>query len=106
MVKYAAAAHIHTMSLTISIIDSITHLIFKNGSPATLKKALSKNVFIINLLWVSRCKREGKRLAEKDFVIERPQGLALAGKKRRKSMEPGKVRALEPLHPSCKFLDH
>ncbi|KAL7310738.1 hypothetical protein PS15m_010202 [Mucor circinelloides] len=74
--------------------DSITHLIFKNGSPATLKKAMSKNVFIINLLWISRCKREGKRLPEKDFIIERPQGLVIAGKKRRKSMEPGKVRAL------------
>lgn len=83
--------------------DSITHLIFKNGSPATLKKALSKNVFILNLLWISRCKREGRRVEEKDFIIERPQGLVLAGKKRRKSMEPGKVRALvmnELMQPS------
>ncbi|OBZ85312.1 hypothetical protein A0J61_06642 [Choanephora cucurbitarum] len=61
--------------------DSVTHLIFKNGSPATLKKAISKNVFIINLLWISRC-------------------LVLAGKKRRKSMEPGKVRALGALETS------
>lgn len=66
---------------------------------------MSKNVFIINLLWISRCKREGKRLPEKDFIIERPQGLVLAGKKRRKSMEPGKVRALVDLEPSRKF-DH
>ncbi|CEP16988.1 hypothetical protein [Parasitella parasitica] len=74
----------------------------KNGSPATLKKAMSKNVFIINLLWISRCKREGKRLPEKDFLIEQPQGLVIAGKKRRKSMEPGKVRALvlNELEPS------
>jgi hypothetical protein len=79
-------------------------LIFKNGSPATLKKALSKNAFIINLLWISRCKREGKRLPEKEFIIERPQGLVLAGKKRRKSMEPGKVRALVDLEPSRKFI--
>lgn len=82
-------------------------MIFKNGSPATLKKALSKKVFIINLLWISRCKREGKRVAEKDFIVERPQGLVLAGKKRRKSMEPGKVRALvmnELMQPSCKYI--
>jgi hypothetical protein len=87
------------------VIDSVTHLIFKNGSPATLKKALSKNIFIINLLWISRCKTQGKRVPEKDFIIERPQGLVLAGKKRRKSMEPGKVRALvmnELMQPSCK----
>ncbi|CAO3613045.1 unnamed protein product [Mucor hiemalis] len=47
--------------------------------------------------------QEGKRVAEKDFIIERPQGLVLAGKKRRKSMEPGKVRALvmnELMQPS------
>ena len=88
---------IHLFNLLKPLIyyaDSITHLIFKNGSPATLKKAMSKNVFIINLLWISKCKREGKRLPEKDFIIERPQGLVIAGKKRRKSMEPGKVRAL------------
>ncbi|KAG0765232.1 hypothetical protein G6F57_004926 [Rhizopus arrhizus] len=79
--------------------DSCTHLIFKNGSPATIKKALSKNVHIINLLWISRCKKEGKRLSEKDFIIERPQSLVLAAKKRRKSMEPSKVRALGADHP-------
>lgn len=76
-------------------LDSVTHLIFKNGSPTTLKKALGKDVFIINLLWISRCKQEGRRLPEKDFLIERPQGLVLTGKKRRKSMEPSKVRALD-----------
>lgn len=91
------------------LLDSCTHLIFKNGSPATLKKALSKNVFIINLLWISRCKKEGRRLSEKEFIIERPQGLVLAGKKRRKSMEPSKVRALgsnDHLEPSSKDYKH
>ena len=75
--------------------DSITHLIFKNGSTTTLRKALTtKHVSIVNLLWIGRCKREGKRLPEKDFLIDRPQSIALAGSKRRKSMEPGKVRGL------------
>ncbi|KAI9254081.1 hypothetical protein BY458DRAFT_521436 [Sporodiniella umbellata] len=74
--------------------DSCTHLIFKNGSPATVKKALSRNAHIINLLWISRCKKEGKRLAEEDFAIERPQTLVLSSKKKRKSMEPCKVKAL------------
>ncbi|KAI9491782.1 hypothetical protein BDB00DRAFT_472675 [Zychaea mexicana] len=75
--------------------DSITHLIFKNGSTATLRKALGKKVLIVNLLWITYCKREGRRLAEKDFLIDRPQGLIMSAKKRRKSMEPGKVKALE-----------
>ncbi|KAI8148743.1 hypothetical protein BJV82DRAFT_197021 [Fennellomyces sp. T-0311] len=74
--------------------DSITHLIFKNGSNATLRKALGKNIIIVNLLWITYCKREGKRLSEKDFLIDRPQGIILSAKKRRKSMEPGKVKAL------------
>lgn len=88
-----------------STIDSVTHLVFKNGSPATLKKAMSKNIFIINLLWISNCKREGKKVAEHEYMIDKPQGLLVtSGKKRRKSMEPGKVRALvmEELLQPCK----
>lgn len=78
-----------------TLIDSITHLIFKNGSPATLKKAMTKNVFIVSLLWISSCKRQDKRVLENDFMIDKSQGLLVTtGKKRRKSMEPGKVRAL------------
>ncbi|KAI9251905.1 hypothetical protein BDA99DRAFT_185480 [Phascolomyces articulosus] len=75
--------------------DSITHLIYKNGSTATLRKALGKKVVIVNLLWITRCKSEGKRLSEKEFLIDRPQGIIMSAKKRRKSMEPGKVKALE-----------
>ncbi|KAI9363261.1 hypothetical protein BD770DRAFT_215258 [Pilaira anomala] len=75
--------------------DSITHLIFKNGSPSTLKKAMAKNVFIVSLLWISSCKRKGERVPEKEFMIDKSQGLVVTtGKKRRKSMEPSKVRAL------------
>ncbi|KAI8968341.1 hypothetical protein BDF20DRAFT_175362 [Mycotypha africana] len=80
--------------------DSVTHLVYKNGSAATLKKAMSKDVFIVNLLWVSRCKREGKRLPEADFLIEKPQGLVLTGTKKRKSMEPGKVKPLNDVEPT------
>ncbi|KAJ8663992.1 hypothetical protein O0I10_000268 [Lichtheimia ornata] len=82
--------------------DSVTHLVFKNGSNATLKKALSKKIHIVNLLWITRCKREGRRLEEKEFLIESPQGIVLAGKKRRKSMEPGKVKALNEEEASDK----
>ena len=48
-------------------------------------------------------------MSEKEFIIERPQGLVLAGKKRRKSMEPSKVRALgsnDHLEPSSKDYKH
>jgi hypothetical protein len=60
-----------------------------------------------------RCKKEGRRLDEKEYIIEKPQGLVLTGTKRRKSMEPGKVRALalngqdsDLLEPSSKCFHH
>lgn len=84
-------------------VDSITHLVFKNGSPSTLKKAMAKNVFIVSLLWISSCKRKGERVPEKEFMIDKSHGLVVTtGKKRRKSMEPSKVRALV-MNESCKL---
>ncbi|ORZ01495.1 hypothetical protein BCR43DRAFT_487021 [Syncephalastrum racemosum] len=79
-----------------TIADSVTHLVFKNGSPATLRKALGKKIHVVNLLWITRCKREGRRFDESNFAIEGPQGLMMASKRRRKSMDPGKVEALTP----------
>lgn len=40
-------------------------------------------------------------MEEKEFLIESPQGIVLAGKKRRKSMEPGKVKALNEGMCAC-----
>lgn len=44
--------------------------------------------------WELRCRSEGRRLDEKEFIIDRPQVLSLSGRRRRKSMEPGKVLPL------------
>ncbi|CAO3646781.1 unnamed protein product [Cunninghamella blakesleeana] len=74
--------------------DNVTHLIFKNGSSNNIKKALSKKCKIVNLLWITNCKCQGKRLPEEKYLIDQPESLALSGSKKRKSMEPGKVKAL------------
>ncbi|KAI8076868.1 uncharacterized protein BX664DRAFT_389588 [Halteromyces radiatus] len=74
--------------------DSVTHLVYKNGSAINVKKALQKDCKIVNLLWITNCKSEGKRLPEDKYLIKQPENLLLAGSKRRKSMEPGRVKAL------------
>ncbi|ORZ15071.1 hypothetical protein BCR42DRAFT_416340 [Absidia repens] len=74
--------------------DTVTHLIYKNGSAINVKKALHNKCKIVNLLWITNCKSQGKRLPEDKYLIDRPENLVLAGAKRRKSMEPGRVKAL------------
>ncbi|CAO3622377.1 unnamed protein product [Cunninghamella echinulata] len=74
--------------------DNVTHLIYKNGSPSSLKKALGKKCKIVNLLWITNCKCQGKRLPEEKYLIDQAENLALSGPKKRRSMEPGKVKAL------------
>ncbi|KAL0093747.1 hypothetical protein F4703DRAFT_1831295 [Phycomyces blakesleeanus] len=75
--------------------DSITHLIFKNGSTNILRKARARNIFIVNLAWITRCRQNQCRMPEKDFPVEGINNILLTGGvKRRKSMEPGRVRAL------------
>ncbi|KAI8329072.1 hypothetical protein BC941DRAFT_518977 [Chlamydoabsidia padenii] len=74
--------------------ESVTHLIYKNGSAINVRKALHNNCKIVNLLWITNCKSQGKRLPEDNYLIHQPENLLLAGSKRRKSMEPGRVKAL------------
>ncbi|KAI9021688.1 hypothetical protein CLU79DRAFT_752806 [Phycomyces nitens] len=75
--------------------DSITHLIFKNGSSTILRKARAKKIYIVNLAWITRCRQNKCRMPEKDFPVEGIDNILLTGGvKRRKSMEPGRVRAL------------
>jgi trans-2-enoyl-CoA reductase len=72
----------------------VTHLIYKNGSAINVRKALHNNCKIVNLLWITNCKSEGKRLPEDKYLIHQPENLLLSSAKRRKSMEPGRVKAL------------
>ncbi|KAI8335504.1 hypothetical protein BC941DRAFT_71408 [Chlamydoabsidia padenii] len=74
--------------------DTVTHLIYKNGSSMNVKKAIHNKCKIVNLLWITNCKSKGTRLPEVNYLIEQPENLLLPGLKKRKSMEPGQVKAL------------
>ncbi|KAI8060278.1 hypothetical protein BC940DRAFT_312203 [Gongronella butleri] len=76
--------------------DTVTHLVFKNGSPTNLRKAMqNKQCKIVTLLWATNCKSRGERVNENEYLVEKPEALLAAAKtNRRKSMEPGQVRAL------------
>ncbi|KAG2184549.1 hypothetical protein INT43_000458, partial [Umbelopsis isabellina] len=73
---------------------NVTHLVFKNGSTATLQRAYSKCIHVVNLLWITRSQTLGCKLDEKQFAIDRPTNLSVGLRKRRKSMEPGRVKEL------------
>ncbi|KAI7467854.1 hypothetical protein KC351_g13875 [Hortaea werneckii] len=80
--------------------ERITHVIFKDGSPATLQRVRLHNkevqernagnvIHCVNSRWVSDCDAEGRRVDEADEayavdIASVPRG----GKRRRKSMEP------------------
>ncbi|ORZ12236.1 hypothetical protein BCR42DRAFT_420266 [Absidia repens] len=88
---------------------SVTHLIYKNGSAFNIKKAIfNKNCKIVNLLWVTNCKVNGKYLPEDKYLIDHPENLLLSATKRRKCMEPGQVKTLmldrPPDTSACKRL--
>ncbi|KAK0931734.1 hypothetical protein LTR29_016176 [Friedmanniomyces endolithicus] len=80
--------------------ETVTHVIFKDGSPTTLQRVRLHNkeveatgkgvrVHCVNSRWVSDCDAEGRRMAEEDevYVVDVAE-VPRAGKRRRKSMEP------------------
>lgn len=87
--------------------DRVTHVIFKEGSPATLQKVRlankdviergsGKEIFCVNSRWVTDCDRLGSKIDEhaEEYAVdvsEIPRG----GKKRRKSMEPAVLHNLD-----------
>ncbi|KAK0268731.1 hypothetical protein LTR35_015303 [Friedmanniomyces endolithicus] len=81
--------------------ETVTHVIFKDGSPKTLQRVRLHNkdveatgkgvrVHCVNSRWVSDCDAEGRRMEEESevYVVDVAE-VPRAGKRRRKSMEPG-----------------
>ncbi|KAI9481076.1 MAG: hypothetical protein EXX96DRAFT_202327 [Benjaminiella poitrasii] len=77
-----------------SYTDTVTHLIFKNGSPTTFNKAKSKGKHIVNLLWVTHCQEKNERVPEDKYKISIAPQKLIGSKRRKTSMEPGRVKAL------------
>ncbi|KAK0938310.1 hypothetical protein LTR29_010067 [Friedmanniomyces endolithicus] len=80
--------------------ESVTHVVFKDGSPTTLQRVRVHNkeveatgkgvrVHCVNSRWVSDCDAEGRRVKEESevYVVDVAE-VPRAGRRRRKSMEP------------------
>ncbi|KAI7901565.1 uncharacterized protein BX663DRAFT_97534 [Cokeromyces recurvatus] len=76
------------------ILDTITHLVFKNGSPTTFNKAKTKGKHIVNLLWVTHCQEKNKKVPEEEYKVTIAPQKLIGNKRRKSSMEPGRVKAL------------
>lgn len=92
--------------------DRVTHVVFKDGSPATLQKVrlankdgdspgASKHVFCVNSRWVSDCDKEGKRMDEdgEEYAVDvddiGTKSKAAGRHRRRKSMEPASLKNVD-----------
>ena len=81
--------------------EKVTHVVFKDGSPATLQRLRAHNksvretggdgheIHCVNSRWVSDCDAAGQRLDESDdaYVVDVDE-VPRTAKRRRKSMEP------------------
>ncbi|KAK5701536.1 hypothetical protein LTR97_004351 [Elasticomyces elasticus] len=75
--------------------DSVTHVIFKDGSPTTLQRVRLQNknsdagtrVHCVNSRWISDCEAAGSQVDEEIYAVDLAE-VPRAGGRRRKSMEP------------------
>ncbi|KAK5676594.1 hypothetical protein LTS10_010895 [Elasticomyces elasticus] len=77
--------------------DSVTHVIFKDGSPTTLQRVRLQNkhaitgtrVHCVNSRWISDCEAAGRHMDEQEeaYAVDLAE-VPRAGGRRRKSMEP------------------
>ncbi|KAK7205839.1 hypothetical protein BZA70DRAFT_294916 [Myxozyma melibiosi] len=79
---------------------SVTHIVFKRGSPKTLHTAQEMNLSCLSISWIIECNKQQKRIPESDFVVEAEAGAKYKHHRRRKSLEP---KAL-PVTPQKKVL--
>jgi len=83
--------------------DRVTHVVFKDGPPATLQRVRLHNkaveesgggmiIHCINSRWVSDCDAQATRMNEtaEDYAVE-VDSVSHSSKRRRKSMEPKRV---------------
>lgn len=90
--------------------ERVTHVVFKDGSPATLQKVRlanksteegKKEIFCVNSRWVTDCDKEGKKMDERseEYAIDLDspdvKSKAAGRSRRRKSMEPASLRNID-----------
>lgn len=96
---YIAVLHSLGAKTTKTFNDRVTHVVFKEGSPATMQRlrlhnkqvmdsGKGKPIFCVNGRWVNDSNSEGARMDEDDEAYAVDVDDQRASKRRRKSMEP------------------
>ena len=90
--------------------ERVTHVVYKDGSPATLQKVRlankdttegAKEIFCVNSRWVTDCDREGSLMDERseEYAVDvddaGTKSKAAGRLRRRKSMEPASLRNID-----------
>ncbi|XP_074531742.1 microcephalin [Halichoeres trimaculatus] len=66
----------------------VTHVVFKNGHPATWKKAQKSDVKLVSVLWVSRCYEDGVRADEELYPALNDESNPVIKYKKHRCMQP------------------
>uniref|UniRef100_UPI0037E8D0E9 microcephalin n=1 Tax=Semicossyphus pulcher TaxID=241346 RepID=UPI0037E8D0E9 len=66
----------------------VTHVIFKNGHPATWRKAKKSNVRLVSVLWVGRCYEDAVRVDEELFPALNDESNPVLKNKKHRCMQP------------------
>uniref|UniRef100_A0A8C5H8M9 BRCT domain-containing protein n=1 Tax=Gouania willdenowi TaxID=441366 RepID=A0A8C5H8M9_GOUWI len=66
----------------------VTHAIFNNGHSATWKKAKKNNVWLVSLLWISSCNKNGVQVSEEGFPALNDESNPVVKNKKHRCMRP------------------
>eukprot|EP00123_Amoebidium_parasiticum_P014692 comp22601_c2_seq1/m.34661 comp22601_c2_seq1/g.34661 ORF comp22601_c2_seq1/g.34661 comp22601_c2_seq1/m.34661 type:complete len:731 (-) comp22601_c2_seq1:124-2316(-) len=50
-----------------SFTMDVTHVIFSQGKCKTYDKAMARGLYLVSILWVEGCRKEGRRVDERDY---------------------------------------
>ncbi|XP_065815862.1 microcephalin isoform X1 [Labrus bergylta] len=66
----------------------VTHVVFKNGHPATWRNAKKSGVRLVSVLWVSRCYEDGVRVDEELYPALNDESNPVLKNRRHRNMQP------------------
>uniref|UniRef100_A0A3Q4MNS8 Microcephalin 1 n=1 Tax=Neolamprologus brichardi TaxID=32507 RepID=A0A3Q4MNS8_NEOBR len=70
------------------INKQVTHVVFKNGHPATWRKAKKSNVHLVSVLWIGRCYDDGVHVDEKLYLALNDESNPVLKNKKHRCMQP------------------
>ncbi|KAK9472549.1 uncharacterized protein V1510DRAFT_430277 [Dipodascopsis tothii] len=80
---------------------STTHIVYKDGSPSSLRAACTRQLHCVGIGWVVECDRQQRRVDEAPYKIDAPATPLYAQQRKRKSLEPHALYA-SPATPASR----